>query len=285
MGSPAASLVAVLLFAAAASATVVRLPPVEVPPRSELQVCRYFEVRLGHPGWTLAGFRVRVRGTSHHFFLFDATDLRARSRVVEDGPPATCVDGTPGVPLVAAGAPRARLRLPDGVRLPWRSPQALVMDLHAVNPRARRARVRVRVDFRLRPTPPGTRVASRYGFSVRDAHFPPFSTGRMGSRWTLAAPLLLLTMGGHMHARGAALTLTRNGAPWYFQDDWRHPRDVRFDPPEILPAGTEIALDCLYDNGVERPVRLCPDGSPCPLVFGQLADDAMCNVQGYALAP
>jgi hypothetical protein len=274
-----------LLFATAAHAVVVDLPPVELAPHSERQVCRWFQLRLGRPGWTLAGFRVRIRGASHHFFLFDATDMRPRSGALVDGLPAACADGPTGVPLVAAGAPRAALVLPEGVRLPWQSPQALVMDLHAVNDRPRPVRVRIRVSLRLRPTPPGTRIASRYGFSVDDAHVPPFSTGRMAARWTLARPLVLLSLAGHMHGRGVELTLTRNGVPWYVQDDWRHPPDDRYDPPEVLPAGTELALECTYDNGVERPVRRCADGAPCPLVFGQLADDAMCNVQGYALEP
>jgi hypothetical protein len=285
MGRSISLLAVALLFATAAHAVVVDLPPVELAPNSERQVCRWFELRLGRPGWTLAGFRVRIRGASHHFFLYDATDMRARTRALVDGPPAACADGPGGVPLVAAGAPRAALVLPDGVRLPWRAPQPVVMDLHAVNDRRRPVRVRIRISLQLRPTRPGTRIASRYGIAVEDAYVPPFSTGRMAARWTLPKPLILLSLAGHMHARGVELTLTRNGVPWYVQENWRHPPDDRYDPPEVLPAGTEIGLDCAYDNGVDRPVRRCADGSPCPLVSGQLADDAMCNVQGYALDP
>ena len=66
--------------------------------------------------------------------------------------------------------------------------------------------------------------------------------------------------------------------------DWRHPVVRTFDPPDVLPTGTHLAVECRYDNGVDRPVRLC-DGQPCALRLGESADDAMCGVVGYAVEP
>jgi len=275
---------AIALLASAADAAMLRLPPVVVPPNSEREVCQYLSVRRGRPGWTLAGYRVRVSGESHHFYLLDATGLTPLATAMVDGQASVCVDGTNLLPLVAALAPRDALRLPDGIRLPWHTPQALVMNLHVVNgsDRPRTAHVSIRLD--LRPTPPGARLASRWGLEVDRIDVAPFTTATVGARWVLPAPLALLTLGGHMHAQGTSLRAYRDGSPWYAQDDWRHPPEIRFLPPETLPAGTALTLACAYDNGVRLPVKRC-DGAPCPLVDGRLASDAMCNIQGYAIAP
>jgi len=279
------AVLAVALLANSAGAAMLRLPPVVVPPNTEREVCQYLQVRRGRPGWTIAGYRARIRGDSHHFYLLDASGLVPHTTALVDGPASACVDGTNLLPLVAALGPREALRLPDGIRLPWSTPQALVMNLHVVNGSDRPTTVRVSVRLDLRPTPRETRLATRWGVQVDQIDVLPFTTATVAARWTLPAPLALLTFGGHMHAQGTLLRAYRDGAQWYEQNDWEHPPQLRFLPPEVLPAGTELTVECTYDNGVQRPVKTCADDVPCPLVAGRLASDAMCNIQGYAVAP
>ena len=48
----------------------------------------------------------------------------------------------------------------------------------------------------------------------------------------------------------------------------------------VLPPGDFVDYECLYDNGVTRPVRTDGGGNPTNLVFGVSAEDAMCIVAG-----
>lgn len=268
-----------------AGAVSIRLPAVVVPPHSEREVCQYVETRVGRDDQLLAGYRVRIHGQSHHFYLLDASGLVPLTRALRDGPASACVPDQ-GMPrLVSSLGPVASLRLPDGIRLPWHTPQPLVMNLHLVNPGSRPITVRPRVRLMLRRAPAGARIATRWGMVARDIAIPPFATATVGTSWTLSAPMALLTFGGHMHEQGVRLRAYRDDVLVYEQDDWRHPQELRYLTPEVLPAGTTLRVECAYDNGVDRPVFRCDDGTPCALSYGERAVDAMCNLQGYGVTP
>jgi len=48
----------------------------------------------------------------------------------------------------------------------------------------------------------------------------------------------------------------------------------------VIPPGGWVDYECLYDNGVTRPVRTDQFGNPTHLVFGVSTEDAMCIVTG-----
>lgn len=278
-------LLVVLALPGSAAAATIRVPPVVVPPRSEREVCQYFETRVGRVGDMLAGYDVRVRGQSHHFNLFDASGIVPYTREQRDGGPSACVADL-GMPrLVVAVGPRSSLRLPDDVRLPWSPSQPLLMNMHVVNPTSRPITIRARVKLRLRKAPAGTRIASRWGRVTKPIAVEPFTTATVGGTWTLLAPLGVLTFSGHMHERGVALRAYRDDVLIYEQRDWRHPKEVVHRTPEVFPAGTRLRIECDYDNGVDHPVFRCDDGTPCTLRYGERAVDAMCNLQGYGITP
>ena len=255
-----------------------------VPAASEREVCEYLEVRGARADETLAGWTLHVHAstreaTSHHAFLFDATGHPPLALGPHEGTVSAC--STAPLPLlIAAYAPHVRLALPPGIRLPWHPLQALVLDLHVVNGGRRRARFTLRVALRLTRAAPGDRLAQTWGFLGAQIAIPPFTQGPAVVTATFPA-LALLTLNGHMHSRGLELVVTRDGAPWYRELDWQHPSVMRFDPP-LDVTGQTVTVTCLYDNGVTRPVRQCA-GVPCTLVFGLLADDAMCGIAGYAI--
>jgi hypothetical protein len=256
---------------------------VDVPARTEVEVCQYMEVEVGRPGDTLAGFRARLDGDSHHFHLYDATGVPPRTTALVPGNVAECVTGDV-VALVSADSPRVGVRFPPGVRLPWHGRQALVANYHVENRSDRPRRMRARVRLNLKRPRPGDRLARRWGLYLEGIHVPPGTSGVFDMVSVLDAPLEIFTLTGHMHSRGVMLRGTRDGEPWYELANWRHPRLARFVPPRLLPAGTKLGLSCEYDNGVRRPVRTC-DGVPCDLVSGTGVDDAMCVLAGYVLTP
>jgi hypothetical protein len=277
--------VALLLLASARGSDAARLVfEVDVPARTEVEVCQYSVVEVGRPGDTLAGFRVKVEGDSHHFHLFDATGVAPRTQEMMPGGISGCVDGD--VPaLVAADSPRVSVRFPRGVRLPWNVRQALVMNYHVENRSDRPRRMRATVRLALKRPRSNDRLARRWGLQVPVIHVPPYSIGLSETSTVLAEPLDFFTITGHMHSRGVFLTATRDGEPWYELFDWRHPPLVRYFPPRRVPAGTTIGVACSYDNGIRKPLRLCEGDVPCDLVAGSGIEDAMCTIAGYVLSP
>jgi hypothetical protein len=94
-------------------------------------------------------------------------------------------------------------------------------------------------------------------------------------------PRNVMFLGGHMHNRGLRFTVwASNGTKLYESFDWAHPNARHFDPPLVLAPGDWLDYECLYDNGVTRPVRTNGSGNPTNLVFGVTTEDAMCIVTG-----
>ena len=111
--------------------------------------------------------------------------------------------------------------------------------------------------------------------------FPP--VGQPRARWTNTGllPRNVIFLGGHMHSRGLRFTVwASNGTKLYESFDWSHPNSRVFTPGMVLNPGDYITYECLYDNGVTRPVREDAGGFPTNLVFGVSAEDAMCIVTG-----
>jgi hypothetical protein len=110
---------------------------------------------------------------------------------------------------------------------------------------------------------------------------PPVAQPR--ARWTNTGVVNrnVIFLGGHMHNRGLRFTVWgSNGAKLYESFDWGHPNSRSFSPGLVLPPGDYFEYECLYDNGVTRPVRTDQFGSPTNLVFGVSAEDAMCIITG-----
>src|SRR5262249_8242504 len=62
--------------------------------------------------------------------------------------------------------------------------------------------------------------------------------------------------------------------------DWSHPGGTGFDPAFVLAPGDWFDYECLYDNGVSKPVRRDATGNPTALTFGVTTEDAMCILTG-----
>jgi hypothetical protein len=122
-----------------------------------------------------------------------------------------------------------------------------------------------------------------------DINVPPFTAeihpppGEPRARWTNTAGVTrnVIFLGGHMHHRGLRFTVwASNGTKLYESFDWAHPNSRVFTPGFALPPGDYFEYECLYDNGVTRPVRTDASGLPTNLVFGVSAEDAMCILTG-----
>ena len=120
-------------------------------------------------------------------------------------------------------------------------------------------------------------------------NIPPYTAaihppvGQPRARWTNSGLLSrnVIFLGGHMHNRGVRFTVWgASGTKLYESFDWAHPNSRVFTPALVLPPGGYFEYECLYDNGVTRPLRTDFAGNPANLIFGVSAEDAMCIVTG-----
>ncbi|HJQ85528.1 MAG TPA: hypothetical protein VKA21_15680, partial [Candidatus Binatia bacterium] len=98
---------------------------------------------------------------------------------------------------------------------------------------------------------------------------------------TSGVPMSIYSVAGHMHFRGLRFTIWKmDGTKIYESFDWAHPGGRTFEPPFVLEPGDWFDYECLYDNGVTRPVRRDDAGNPRNLTFGVSTEDAMCVLVG-----
>ena len=107
---------------------------------------------------------------------------------------------------------------------------------------------------------------------------------------TTGVPWTIPQISSHMHQRGIRFDVWRSdGTPLYENVDWAHPRVLNLEPPLTIAPGDWLEYQCIQDNGVSRPQRLCGDsphdagctpGSPVPVTFGVTAQDEMCLLTG-----
>jgi hypothetical protein len=110
---------------------------------------------------------------------------------------------------------------------------------------------------------------------------PPPGQPRARHSNTDATPQYVISLSGHMHYRGLRFTIwSASGEKLWENFEWSHPVFRFFDPPLVLNPGDYFDYECLYDNGIDRPVRRDPSGYPTDLLFGVSAEDAMCILTG-----
>jgi hypothetical protein len=87
----------------------------------------------------------------------------------------------------------------------------------------------------------------------------------------------------HLHALGKEVKVTLTppgGRPRTLLEikdwDWRWQETYFLEEPLALKAGTRLRVEAVYDNSAGNPAN--PSRPPRPVVFGEQADDEMCNV-------
>jgi len=105
------------------------------------------------------------------------------------------------------------------------------------------------------------------------------ATGR--SRWVIPQDIRVLSVGPHMHLLGKKITMearlpTGETKSLIEIDDWdfRWQENYTYRNPIALPKGTEISVDCEFDNSENN--RRNPNSPPRAVHFGESTTDEMC---------
>jgi hypothetical protein len=229
---------------------------------------------------------------THHFAVFEYNRAGSPATGIWRRNDFGCFSGTEFGNNVS-GSPQSPYFVdayPRGVARTLRAGSYLGLNAHYYNEFDVPIEVKVWINIHPYPGTPAHRALTIVDiddtFAIR---VPPFTVqtfpplGQPRARWTntTSRPRTVISLSGHMHHRGLRFTAWRSdGTKLYENFDWAHPIIRYLDPPLVLAPGDFVEYECLYDNGVDRPVRRNASGRPVDLVFGVSAEDAMCIVTG-----
>lgn len=228
-------------------------------------------------------FQPGNRRVVHHAgFWFDRTG-GARARDQQDPDPGYSSFGGPGIPgWIGLGnwtpgtTPQA---LPHGTGRPLPAGADLVLQVH-YHPTGKTERDRSRVGLYF-AEPTADRLVAEIAVGDMTLAIPAGARAHTHhASYTLPTDVRLLDVYPHMHTLGrrlAAVATLPDGSrqSLIHIDDWNYAWQPRyaFRQPHVLPRGTRIDLECVYDNSRDNPYRL--DEEPQTVYWGEAANEEM----------
>ena len=270
------------------SAVLAMEEPFTVPPRTK-DLYRCFVVPIRIPGeWRMIRASEVLPGNRkvvHHVQTFlDVTGRSVELDQAEPGPGYTCFggprfDSAGGLGGWAPGY--APIEIPPGVA--WGIPPGarLVMQVHYHNPGDTPETDVTRVGVHFTSGPFDRRLALVRAFAW-DFSIPAGAEHEIvNASTTLKDDVEALSVHAHMHLLGRAMTVTARlpdgtTQPMLKIDDWDFDWQIRYSyrRPVLLPAGTRLEAECVYDNS---PANLRnPSKPPRPVFSGFETTDEMC---------
>jgi hypothetical protein len=236
-------------------------------------------------------FRPSNRRVVHHAILaFDVTG-KMRLRDGTDGAPGFTQSNVPGQILpgsLAFWVPGKDSRpLPAGVALRWPKGADLVLQLH-VHPSGKPEVERSTIGFYFTTEPP-RRDLHLFLVQNRKIHIPAGEKDhRVRAVNTLRADVEVHGIFPHMHLIGKEFRVTAllpGGAKKSLLriDDWDFNWQGYYEyaTPLTLPKGTQVAIECRYDNSESNPNN--PNNPPKPVTYGEQTTNEMAIVLLHVL--
>jgi len=231
----------------------------EVPPRTEAFMCQFMRLPRAEDGdkeLYVVGTRHEYTAGSHHYLLY-----RTDKASIDPGTDVPFDCGREGGTMLrgvkdfvfGGQTPRDERAMPEGIAVPLRSEEIVMMQAHYVNPQGTALRANVHLELRMVPA---TRVRHRAGV-IR--MYDPFiyvgpkergATAQMRCR--LSKEVTLISAVPHMHARGVEHATWLDGpgklsdAPLLRATDWEHPDEWRGSM--VAPKDSHLRVRCTYDN-------------------------------------
>ncbi len=206
---------------------------------------------------------------SHHLFVFYEPKNA-------DGPLEDCSGLEFKSAVHAAQSPQHSITYPEGVGRFVSASDGLRVMAHYLNTTNDPIEAKISVVFHVVPAGSVEFQAAAVFFNNSDISVPALSTGEATKTCALPYEIQLIDAVSHMHQHATNFQAkTDTGTMLYEGTDWDSPEALRFDPPLVLPAGTQITFTCNYDN---------TKGSE-PLSFGESAKTNEMCIFGGRISP
>jgi hypothetical protein len=216
---------------------------------------------------------------SHHFVLF-TTDLDA---IPSDlGGQYDCTIGDEPIMahargiLYAAQTPHGDDPFPQGVGLPLKAHQVLLLQAHYINASSQDIDATVRAGFDTAPLETTPQQAGFLIFYDPFIYLPPQSQASSGIRCSVPNDITVFSASTHYHQRGTGMRVwmdpmgsAPSADPFFETHDWEHA--ASFTGPLQVPAGSFIRTQCDYYNADATEVFQGPNAATSEMcVLGAL---------------
>lgn len=267
------------------------LPPVLMPPASGVQIASpEFVLQPGEEVFkcyhttvpvdtevAVNRFKSVMTPGSHHLILYGMQEAGAPDGTFEDcGRQA----GTPSLKslrvwLYASQKPEDGSVLPEGVAMPFKARQPVMLNLHYLNASSKPLTVRAAVNAEY-VSGSYQRAGAFITFNTNIA-IPAQGTQTVSGRCKLPAGGKFFSLSTHSHryTTSADVSLWQGGKMMQelvSTNDWEHPTIRRWEDPFLTAqAGQELQYSCAYKNTTDQVIKVGESAS----------EDEMCMAIGY----
>jgi hypothetical protein len=235
----------------------------------EVFFCQNFTNPFGGPVDVLQSESFMTPG-SHHMFVF-------YEEGATDGPLQDCSGLEYKRTLHTAQTPQHLTKYPPGVGRYVEPESGLRVMAHYLNTGSTPIEAQVTVVFKVAPGGSVEMQAASMFFNNLGVFVNPNSTGQATKTCNVPHEARIIDIVSHMHKYGVHFKAeTDQGVLVYEGTDWDEPEPAHYDPPLVIPAGSQITYTCDYDNPTSQF-----------LTFGDSAQfNEMCILSGtYFPAP
>jgi hypothetical protein len=231
-----------------------------------------------------AEFHPSNRVVVHHAALMIDTNGEARKKDAADTGPGFEGAALPGPLLpgsLATWTPgRDPSPLPEGLSLPWKEGNALILQLH-LHPSGKPEVEQSSIGFYLTDEPPRRSMVDMLLINT-EIDIPPGERSYSArDEFTLPLDMEALGIFPHMHLIGREIKITAQlpgkedplSLLWINDWDFNWQGFYQYEKPVKLPAGTQIVMETVHDNSAEN-IRN-PHSPPKRMRWGEQTTDEM----------
>jgi hypothetical protein len=234
----------------------------QLPAGTEAHLCELVEVPAGPDGEVFVNGRTHeYNGGSHHYGLYRTTLDKLPSDLafnqIEDcwGPHNIMQYATDFIILEQSA--KVTVDFPEGVALPFKSGEILLLQLHALNPQDQPADATVNVTLKTIDKSEVKQQMALLQFYDPYIYLAPHARSEANLRCEIPEDLTMIEANAHFHVRGVEHQSfldppvgPRATEPFLDNTDWEHP--VQWHGTMPLAAGSHIRFHCQYQNPDNR---------------------------------
>jgi hypothetical protein len=238
------------------------LPPFDVEPNSERQVCVIYNLPTEVP-LDVVRFHSTMEGTSHHFNFYkvlgNTTAVTAGESDVHDCTPAQAQVSGDAALIFGSGLPEMAVDTPLGVAFHLLPKQRLVLEQHVINTTDDTIKGGVTVSLF---SPKEGTVIEHYADLIWFANWLfylfPGEESSATQHCTVPYDVELFGLSSHTHSLGTHFAIekwtSKGTAHLYDSADWLHPLRKGYSPTLSLAKGEGLEWTCTWFNSTKSAV-------------------------------
>jgi hypothetical protein len=227
---------------------ILTLTSFPVPAGGEVFKCQTFANPFGGADAEIGEFDSHMSAGSHHMLMLYQTNA-------PDGALHDCNGLTFGPMAFGSQQPEFAMTYPTGVATLIKANQGFNIVSHYLNATQNDIMATVQIVMHKAPAGSVTQHAGEFFLNDVTALYPPGGvpagvTKTITATYTTTIPMTLFLGVGHMHSRSKNFTATYGpqNTMLYTTDSWDNAPQEIFQPPPMLPAGTQITWSCTIVN-------------------------------------